>query len=294
MSDKILVTGASGQQGGAVARSLLSQGKSVRVLSRSNEKVKELKKQGAEVAIGNLEDRASLDAALKGVRRAFLVTTPFEKGTESEAQQGIRFVDAAKDAGIEHLVFSSVVNPDPSTRVPLFASKGKVIAHIREVSIPATILKPVWFMENFGTIFLPALQAGKLSLPLPNDYVLDMVSLDVIGAFGTAAFLRPSEFIGKTVEVASDSLTLTEVVRQISEAFGKTIGYEELPADQAEGALGPLFARMFEWFREVKPKADFNEIRKWGIPLTKFKDHLATAAWVKGARSNSRELAAKA
>ena len=123
-NETILVTGATGQQGGSAARSLLRQGQKVRALTRNPSKAKELKKLGAEVVEGDLTDRASLDAALSGVKKVFLVTTPFEASTESEASQGINFVEAAQAARVDHLVFDSVIPSDQNTGVGIFESKG--------------------------------------------------------------------------------------------------------------------------------------------------------------------------
>jgi len=280
--EPMLITGASGQQGGAVARSLLSQGQSLRVLSRSPGKLSALKAQGAEVITGDQNDRASLEVALRGVKRAFLVTTPFEAGTDAETQQGINFVAAALHAGVEHLVYTSVASADANTGIPHFESKWKVEQHIHKVGIPATILRPAFFMENFGSPwFLPSIQRGALSLPTPSDRSLQMVALDVIGAFGAAALTRPAEFISKAIDLASDRLTFTEAMKLLSEATGKTIGYEPMPEEQAEAAFGADFSKMFRWFNEVGFSVNLTELKQWGIPLTTFREHLVSSAWVK-------------
>ena len=293
MSDTILVTGATGQQGGAVARSLLKQGRKVRTLSRSIDKLKELKELGAEPAVGDLTDGASIEAALKGIRQAFLVTTPFEAGPEVEAARGIEFVDAAKAAGVENLVFSSVASAY-NTGVPILDSKGKIQTHIKGSGIPATILNPVWFMENFGTWFLQGIQEGKLVLPLTEDYTLQMTDLDTIGAFGAAAFLRPAEFLGKEISIATDGLTLPETMRLLSKQVGKSIAYGALPAEKAEGVFGPDLAKLFHWLQTSGFAVDLQKVAQWGIPLTKFKDHIRTAAWVKKAGLAPEKSAAAA
>src|SRR5512140_2674973 len=108
MNDQILITGATGRQGGAIAYHLLSHGRSVRAFTRHPEKAGELKRMGAEIVEGDLTDRASIDRALDGIKRMFLVTTPYEAGIEAEISQGINGAEAAKAAGVEHLVYSSV------------------------------------------------------------------------------------------------------------------------------------------------------------------------------------------
>ncbi len=281
--EMILVTGATGQQGGAAARCLLRKGQKVRALTRDPAKAAELKKQGAEVVSGDLTNRASLDVALRGVKMAFLVTTPYEKGIEAEVKQGITMADAAKAAGVEHLVFTSVGSADRNTGIPHFESKWKVEQHIRKIGMPATILRPVFFMENFASPwFLPAIKSGKLVLPLRADRPLQMIALADIGEFAAAAFLRPKEFIGQAIDLAGDEMTLPEAMQLLSKASGKKIGYEQLPDEQSEKAFGYDFAVMFRWFDEVGYSVNIPVLQKrWGIPLTKFKDLIAKAPWVK-------------
>lgn len=279
----ILVTGATGQQGGAVARSLLRKGQKVRTLTRNPAKAGELKKMGVEVVAGDLTDRESLNAALLGVKKVFLVTTPFERGMETEVLQGITMADAARAAGVDHLVYTSVGSAARNTGIPHFETKWKVEQHIKKIGIPATILRPVFFMENFASPwFFPAIKGGTLVLPLRADRPLQMIALDDIGGFGAAAFLRPKEFIGQAIELAGDEMTLPEAMRILSRASGKTINYEQLPDEQAEKALGHDFAVMFRWFNEVGYNIDIPTLHKrWEVPLTKFKDFVARAAWIK-------------
>jgi uncharacterized protein YbjT (DUF2867 family) len=290
----ILVAGATGQQGGAVARRLLSAGKKVRVLTRDPMKAAVLNGLGAEVAAGDLLDRASLDTALKGVRRMFLVTTPYEAGTDIETQQGIQAVEAAKAAGIEHIVYSSVGSAHRDTGIPHFESKWKVEQHIRRLGIPATILRPVFFMDNFGSPwFLPALQSGKMVMPLPATRKLAMVAVENIGEYGAAAFLRPEKYVGAEIELAGDDLTLPEAMALISEATGRTIAYEALPITQAEQAIGRDWMLMFKWFDEVGYLCQPEALRKkWGIPLSSFTEHVAKADWAKQLQHETTGVAA--
>ncbi|MBN4054795.1 NmrA family NAD(P)-binding protein, partial [Nitrospira defluvii] len=144
-NETILVTGATGQQG-----------QTVRGLTRTPSKAEALKKLGAEVVAANLTDRPSLDAALKGINKVFLVTTFFEEGMEADVKQGITMVDAAKAAGVEHLVFSSVGSAHRKTSIPHFETKWQVEQHIQKIGLPATIIRPTAFMDNFGTFWQPS------------------------------------------------------------------------------------------------------------------------------------------
>ncbi|HIE65388.1 MAG: NmrA/HSCARG family protein [Nitrospira sp.] len=279
----ILVTGATGQQGNAIATSLLGQGKNVRSLTRHLSKGEALKRMGSEVVEGELTDQASLEKALEGIKQVFLVTTPFEAGMDAEVKQGLTMVDAAKAAGVDHLVYSSVGGADQKTGIPHFETKWQVEEYIKKVGIPATILRPVFFMENFGSPWmLPAIQNKKLTFPVRPDRTLQMVSLRDIGAFGAAAFIRPQDFIGQTIELAGDEMTLPDALKMVSQSIGHTIEYELLPDEQAEAALGHDFAVMFRWFNEVGYNANISALeRQWGIPLTKFKEVVDKASWAK-------------
>jgi uncharacterized protein YbjT (DUF2867 family) len=151
MSQKlsVVVTGGTGKQGGAVVKSLLQRGYEVRAVTRNNgsEKARELANAGVTLVRASLEDTAALTKALEGASTLFAMTTPFEGGTQAETRQGISAADAAKAAGV-HLVFTSVGSADRQTGVPHFDSKYEVEEHIAKIGVRATVLAPVYFMEN--------------------------------------------------------------------------------------------------------------------------------------------------
>lgn len=136
---------------GCRRRALLAKGQQVRVMTRHPEKAASLAKAGAEVVQGDLTNQAILQMALRGVHGVFAMSTPFEEGMEAEVRQGTMLADAAKQAGITHYVYTSVGSAHRNTGIPHFDSKWKVEQHIRQIGLPATILRPVWFMENFTT-----------------------------------------------------------------------------------------------------------------------------------------------
>ncbi len=280
-SQTILVTGATGQQGGAVAQSLLRQGQKVRVLTRNPDRADGLVRQGAEVARGDLADQASLEQALQGVDGVFAMTTFLEAGIDAEVQQGIVLADAVKKAKIQHCVYTSVGSADRNTGIPHFETKWKIEQHIRQLDIPATFLRPVWFMENFGTFSRPS-PDGVLMLPLRPETKLQMIAVKDIGEFGAAAFLRPNEFIGQAIDLAGDELTMPEVTAHLSRRMGRQVRFQQMPDDQAEVALGRDFALMFRWFNEVGYAVDIPALQKrFGIPLTAFTQILTQADWAK-------------
>jgi uncharacterized protein YbjT (DUF2867 family) len=272
-SETVLVCGASGQQGGSVMRSLLRQGQKVRALTRDPSKREGLKSLGADVVFGDLTDRSSLEKAFQGIKKVYLVTT-MEKGLESEVAQGYAVADVAKAAGVDHLVFSSVACADKHTGIPHFETKWKVERYIKSLRIPATIIRPVFFMENFASPWmLPSIQKGKLALPLKPNRKLHMVSVKDIGEFVTAAFLHPQKFIGQTIELAGDELTVIEALSILSKARGHKIQYELIPDEQMEVSVGHDMALMYRWFNETGYQVNIPALQsRWKMPLSKFED----------------------
>src|SRR5471032_2224698 len=145
----VVVMGSTGNQGGAVARGLLERGHKVRAVTRdpSSSRAKALASAGATLVAASLEDGAAITKALEGASSLFAMTTPFGGGTDAETRQGVAAADAAKAAGV-HLVFTSVGSANRQTGVPHFDSQYEVEKHIAEVGVGATILAPVYFMEN--------------------------------------------------------------------------------------------------------------------------------------------------
>lgn len=280
-SKLILVTGATGQQGGAVSSALLAQGQKVRVMSRTPEKASALAQAGAEVVKGNLTNRADLQAALQGAHGVFAMSTPFEAGMEAEVQQGIRLADAAKQAGIAHYVYTSVGSAHRNTGIPHFESKWKVEQHIQQIGLPTTILRPVWFMENFTTFAKPSAD-GVLMLPMKPSTKLAMVALKDIGAFGAAAFLRPQDFLGQAIDLAGDELTMPETAALLGTAMRRPVRFQEFQMEEAEAAMGHDFATMFRWFNAVGYAINIPILtRQFGMPLTTFAEWVKTVDWTK-------------
>jgi uncharacterized protein YbjT (DUF2867 family) len=147
---RVLVTGATGQQGGAVARALLSRGHRVKALTRKPESdaARQLASAGADVLAGDLGNAASVLEAAGDVDTMFLMGNSYEAGTEEETRQGIIAADAAKAAGVGHLIYSSVADANKKTGIPHFDSKYLVERHVAGLGIPYTISAPVAFMEN--------------------------------------------------------------------------------------------------------------------------------------------------
>ena len=168
----VLVTGATGQQGGAVARALLSRGHRVKALTRKpdSDAARRLASAGADVVTGDLGDAASVLKAASDVDTMFLMGNSYEAGTEAETRQGIIAADAAKAAGVGHLIYSSVADADKKTGIPHFESKYLVEKHVAGLGIPYTISAPVAFMENIVAPWsIGALRQGTHAFAMPRQ-----------------------------------------------------------------------------------------------------------------------------
>ncbi len=276
----ILVTGATGQQGGAVARKLLERGFAVRVLTRDTQKpaAKELAGLGAEVVEGDLDDRASIERALEGVRGVFSVQQFAETGVEGEVRQGKALADAAKEAGVEHFVYSSVGSAHKETGIPHFDSKWEVEEHARGIGLPCTVLRPVFFMQNWEWMREPIL-GGALPQPLDPEKPLQNVAAEDIGAFAALAFENPDQWIGREVDLAGDEMTMTDIAGAFSRVTGREVSYVQTPWDQFEEQMGEEFAVMYRWFDDVGYEADIGALRSEHPGLTSLEDYLRRHGW---------------
>ena len=282
MDTTVLIIGATGQQGRAVVRHLQDKGLKLRALTRHPEKAADLKNNGVEIVEGDLTDKSSLTEVLKGVKRVFLAVTPYEAGVESETLQGINAVEAAKSAGVEYLYYSSVGSAQRHTGIPHFDSKRKIEEKIFEVGLNYTILRPVFFMDNFAAPWmLPGVQQGIVSLPMLPDKPLAMVAVDDIGRYASAALLNPDKFAKAEIEFAGEELTIPNALSEISRLTGKEIKFVQMPYDVAEKNVGREFTIMFKWFNDVGYNPNIPELsKKYGIPVTNFGDYLKSASWI--------------
>ncbi len=276
----VLVIGATGQQGGAVARRLLQRGFAVRAFTRDAEKpaAKELANLGAEVVDGDLEDRPSLDRALGGVNGVFSVQNFWEAGYEREVRQGKGLADAAKAAGVAHFVYSSVGSAHRETSIPHFESKWEVEEHVREIGLPYTVLRPVFFMQNWGMMGDMVL-GGTLAQPLDPDKPFQQVAVEDIGAFAALAFENPDTWIGREVDLAGDERTMPEIAEAFSQVTGREVNYYQVPWDQFEEQMGEELAVMYRWFNDYGCEVDIAALRSEYPELTTFEQFLRDHGW---------------
>lgn len=276
----ILVSGPTGQQGGAVARSLLERGIGVRALTRDPEKAeaKELAELGAEVESGDLEDRSSIERVLDGVRGVFSVQQFWEAGAEGEVRQGVLLAEAAKGAGVDHYVYSSVGSAHRETGIAHFESKWEVEEHVRGSGVPYTVLRLVFFMQNWEYMKEPIL-GGMPPQPLDPDKPFQMVDANDIGVFAAMAFEDPERWIGREVDLAGDEMTMPEIAATFSRVIGRQVDYFQVPWDQFEGQMGEEYTVMYRWFNDYGYEADIAGLREEHPGLVSFEQYLRAYGW---------------
>jgi len=248
----VLVTGATGNQGGATAHHLLAQGWRVRALVRDDTApaAADLAAAGAELVHGDLDDRASIETAARGAYGVFSV----QAANDKEIIQGKNVADAAKAANVRHLVYSSVGGVESQNRFYLDhgwgpVDKWQIEQHIRDLGVPATILRPAGFMEDF-TSPTRFFQNGSLNVPWHDDLVMQLIAIDDIGAFAALAFAEPDTHLGRAMEITGDRLTAPQVAGALSTAVGRQIPHTQIPL-RLLWEHHPAAAKVFTWANEA-------------------------------------------
>src|SRR5438445_4934576 len=241
-SDKtVLITGATGRQGGAVIRHMSPKGWKLRALARRPESAaaRDLAEHGVEIVQGDLEDPASLERAARGAYGIYGVQDFWSVGAKREVQQGKNLADAAKKAGVEHFVYSSVGGAERNSGIDHWESKWEVENHIRKLNLPATMLRPAAFMENYYVAQVEiGILKGRLMDPIRGDKPYQTIAADDIGAFAALAFSRPRDFIGVELEIAGSELTNLEAAQVFSRVLGRTVKFRKLPMPMVRIVLG--------------------------------------------------------
>jgi uncharacterized protein YbjT (DUF2867 family) len=285
----VLITGATGRQGGAVIRHMLPKGWKLRALvfKADDARVQRLVSQGIEVVRGNLEDPASLEPATRGAYGVYSVQDFWSVGAKREVQQGKNIADAARKAGVEHFVYSSVGGAERNSGIDHWDSKWEVENYIRKLCLPATMMRPAAFMENYYVEQVEiGILKGKLVDPIRGDKPYQTIASDDIGAFVSMAFDRPAEFIGTEIEIAGSELTNLEAAEVFSRVLGKPVRFQKLPMPIVRLFMGKEFYQMFRWFNEAGFKANISELRQRypEVHLHTLEEWLRREGWHKRAR----------
>ncbi|MFJ5948956.1 NmrA family NAD(P)-binding protein [Streptomyces noursei] len=290
----VLVTGATGRQGGATARALLAAGVPVRALVRdaATDRAKTVEAFGAELITGDLHDRDSVIRAAEGARAVFSVQMPGITAEgfdfEGEVAQGVNLIEGAKAAGVRQFVHTSVTGAGQHTDTPGWAegrwasmepalgAKTAIQDRVRAAGFPHwTLLKPGFFMENFlpSMAFLfPRGIAGGLVSVLNPETRLSLVAVDDIGRAAAAALTAPERFGGVELELASDYLSMTEIAEVLSRALGTQLSAPDMTEEEALAAGMPAMGATHEWLNVTGQPGRPQYARDLGIPLTGFEE----------------------
>src|SRR5246500_5378874 len=222
----ILITGVTGKQGGAAAEALQGAGFHLRGLTRKpdSERAAALARQGVDIVKGDLDDETTLRRALAGAWGVFSVQNSLEAGVEREEAQGKRLATLAREAGVEHFVYTSVGSAHKRTGVPHFDNKWRIEESVRGLGFPShVILRPVFFMENLVAPF--SLQGSTLAWALGPDTKLQMIAVEDIGWFGARAFTDSAALNRREIDLAGDVRTMPEAAEGLTGGLGEALGF---------------------------------------------------------------------
>ena len=278
--DTVLITGATGQQGGAVVDALLADGRfGVRALTRDtgSDGAKAVAAKGAELVQGNMEDRGAVDAAMAGVRGVFSIQVQTGPDGAAEKRQGFGIVDAAKAAGVAHVVYNSSAATGRKGPGDTEDFKDSIEQHVRGSGITFTLLRPTSFMENLRRV-REQVSGGTFLQALPPAVHQEYVSVGDIGRVAAAAFAQPERFGGQSIDLVGDRLTQTETAEVLGRVLGKPVAYQQLDPEQL-----PPFRRSFtNWLEQhdgygVNPPSEVAE--RVGFPLLSLEEWLTNEGW---------------
>ena len=201
----------------------------------------------------------------------FGVQNAGEAGVEREEAQGKRLATLAREAGVEHYVYTSVGSAHKQTGVPHFDNKWRIEETVRGLRFPShVILRPVFFMENLLAPF--SLQGSTLAWALGAATKLQMIAVDDIGWFGARAFTEAAALNGREIDLAGDVRTMAESAEILTETQGRPIAFAQTPIEQVR-QYSKEMALMLEWFENVGYSADIAGLeREFGRPFTKLPD----------------------
>lgn len=281
LEDEIfLVTGATGTQGGAVARELLNRGHVVRGLTRNtqSDNAKAMSQIGVQMIQGDFDDASSLAAAMDGVYGVFAVTDFWEHGYDKEIQHGKQLIDAALAADVEHFVFTSVASAEASTGIPHFESKWQIEVYLRESGIGFSIVRPVEFMDNVHYI-RESILSGVYSDPRDSGRSHQWIAVSDIAYLVGEAFDNPEDWLGQAVDIAGDQLTISEFVDALSSAAGVDVHYQQLTWRAYQEQSGEEMTAMLRWFDDSGYQVDIAALRGRYPNLLTYEQYLQSLGW---------------
>lgn len=283
MNNKIIaVTGATGQQGGAVAQKLSAEGWKVRALTRDLNKpgAQALANAGAELVPGDMDSRSDLDAAFKGAYGVFSVQNFWlpNVGFDGEIRQGKNVADAAQDAGIQHLIYSSVGAAHRGMGQKHFESKWMIEQYIQSLAIPYTILRPAAFFENFNWERAAISNGIFNAIGLRPEKERQLIAVEDIAVFVALALAKPDDYLGRTIELSGDALTESQIAEVFTRVIGRPVKLTLPTSGNGRIAEEEMIA-MFNFFNGEAYDADIPALRKLHPGLLTLEQYLRKTGW---------------
>jgi uncharacterized protein YbjT (DUF2867 family) len=272
----ILVVGATGSLGGSIVRGLLEQGQQVRALVRTAPDAKVMTDLGAEPAVGDLKDRASLDAACQGIETVITTANSAKRGGEDNPEtvddKGNRqLIDAAEAAGVEQFVFVSALGASASSPVPFMAGKGKAEEHLRASGMPYTILEPNLYMDVWLSMLFGMPLAQGLPITLVGDGLRKhtFIAEDDVRAFALAAVGNPAASNQTLVVAGPQTLSFRDVVAAYERVLGRSLEVRHLKAGEPLPGAPEFISQMLAALDTYDSPIPMEETaRTFGIQLT--------------------------
>ena len=277
----IAVAGATGKQGGAVVRHLLAGGHTVRALTRNPSKpgAQALADAGADVVQADLEDRASLDAALAGAAGLYSVQDFLEAGVEAEERQGLNLTAALAASQVEHVVYTGASTMDRNTSVPHLDSKWAVEMAVRASGKPWTVFRPAAFMDNWEWDRQSIAESGVVRYPMHPTMPYAQIACDDIGRMVAQAFEQPSVWANKAAPITGDVSTMEEITATLGRVLGRELTYHQFTWDEVVAEQGEELMLMYRSFDTYGMDGSPYFLRRWLSGVTDFEAYLRKAGW---------------
>lgn len=273
----IFVTGATGNQGGAVTRRLLNKGFYVKALVRNPVAAKLNDHQNLEIVKGDLNDPASYSQHLQNCDSVFCNLT-YIHGIDKEIRQGFNLINASKQQSVKYFVYSSVIGSDLNTGIPHWDSKNKIEKEIRSSGMSYTILRPASLYEN---MLIPQVKSrilkGKLVLPTHKHTVQQFIGSEDIGKITTTLFSNPEKYMGQTINLAYEQMDGEQLAATFSKAMRREIKFQQLPMLITRLVMGRNLAKMFRWINTN----DACFVKDLQVFRTDFPGQVSLKEWIK-------------
>lgn len=282
----VYVVGAAGHTGGAALGHLNELGVEAHALfdERDGRRRREERWSGVSTRIAPFDDPGAVEGALRGARALVLVLEDPDTGPAERLRHGRNIIDAAIRAGVGQTVFVAATGPDHH-RLSCDVS-AEMARHVRHLDAPWTVLRPASFMEEVPWYWLNRFgRSVTLTTPLEAGQHLPLVALDDVGALAALAAARPDDFAGRTLDVAGDTQTPSDVAARLAAALGEPVGYEEV---QVEGVFvyqeASTQVHDVDWLRGQYPR--LHTFASWleeGVGLELCRREVGAAAGVRPA-----------